>query len=642
MSEIHQQNNETQQTPVLTLDPSSVAKEKVQLEETTQQLEAMAQAAPSATAAAQAASEAVKQMDTTMLTEEDKKSIEEFVKKIDVNNSDHVLLYGADAQKKIADFSDSALATIRTKDTGEVGDMLVNLVNEIKGFSAAAEKPSGIKGLFWNAQKAVSDMQTKYDKVDANVDTIASQLENHQVQLLKDVSMFNHLYDMNTQYFKELTMYIIAGEQKLKEVREGELEELKKKAAETGDAMDAQRANDLAANCDRFEKKLHDLKLTRQVALQMAPQIRLLQNNDSLLVERIQSTLSNTLPLWKSQIVIALGMHRSQEALKAQTVAARTYVLRKRSPDADYDVVDTTNDQVFRGYISGYGNAEKAVEETYGVCGFYKGKLAQCYYAASNGGQTELVESVWPGGGDYGYYAVADDPYDVENPYSVVKSVTLQKSYTNEEHDIAPYGLRNLLATVLRDELTALGFDPAPASIRVNTVSDARLSGEGKRMDTLYLTVQISGRTRQDAAVPAVDSDQEEVSLVLDGSAETAAPTPGSSPSPEVSAVPSATPSATPAPVYGPFTAIEQPFQLEIAIFPTAEKLLAMSISSNYENELWTLVETDTAYRLEARRFGHGVGMSQYGANELARQGKPWREILQWYYTGVTIGLYNG
>ena len=330
------------------------------------------------------------------------------------------------------------------------------------------------------------------------------------------------------------------------------------------------------------------------------------------------------------------------EALKAQTVAARTYVLRKRSPDADYDVVDTTNDQVFRGYISGYGNAEKAVEGTYGVCGFYKGKLAQCYYAASNGGQTELVESVWPGGGDYGYYAVADDPYDVENPYSVVKSVTLQKSYTNEEHDIAPYGLRNLLATVLRDELTALGFDPAPASIRVNTVSDARLSGEGKRMDTLYLTVQISGRTRQDAAVPAVDSDQEEVSLVLDGSAETAAPTPGSSPSPEVSAAPSVTPSATPAPVYGPFTAIEQPFQLEIAIFPTAEKLLAMSISSNYENELWTLVETNTAYRLEARRFGHGVGMSQRGAEWMAgRYQKTYQEILAFYYPGMSLMRYD-
>lgn len=330
------------------------------------------------------------------------------------------------------------------------------------------------------------------------------------------------------------------------------------------------------------------------------------------------------------------------EALKAQTVAARTYVLRKRSPDADYDVVDTTNDQVFRGYISGYGNAEKAVEETYGVCGFYKGKLAQCYYAASNGGQTELVESVWPGDGDYGYYTVADDPYDVENPYSVVKSVTLQKSYTNEEHDIAPYGLRNLLATVLRDELTALGFDPAPASIRVNTVSDVRLSGEGKRMDTLYLTVQISGRTRQDAAVPAVDSDQEEVSLVLDGSAETAAPTPGSSPSPEVSAVPSATPSATSAPVYGPFTAIEQPFQLETAIFPTAEKLLAMSISSNYENELWTLVETDTAYRLEARRFGHGVGMSQRGAEWMAgRYQKTYQEILAFYYPGMSLMRYD-
>lgn len=338
------------------------------------------------------------------------------------------------------------------------------------------------------------------------------------------------------------------------------------------------------------------------------------------------------------------------EALKAQTVAARTYVLRKRSPDADYDVVDTTNDQVFRGYISGYGNAEKAVEETYGVCGFYKGKLAQCYYAASNGGQTELVESVWPGGGDYGYYAVADDPYDVENPYSVVKSVTLQKSYTNEEHDIAPYGLRNLLATVLRDELTALGFDPAPASIRVNTVSDARLSGEGKRMDTLYLTVQISGRTRQDAAVPAVDSDQEEVSLVLEGSAETAVPTPASFPSPEVSAAhsdassptPSAAPSATPAPVYGPFTAIEQPFQLEIAIFPTAEKLLAMSISSNYENELWTLVETDTAYRLEARRFGHGVGMSQRGAEWMAgRYQKTYQEILAFYYPGMSLMRYD-
>ena len=336
------------------------------------------------------------------------------------------------------------------------------------------------------------------------------------------------------------------------------------------------------------------------------------------------------------------------EALKAQTVAARTYVLRKRSSEGDYDVVDTTNDQVFRGYVSGYVNAEKAVEETYGVCGFYKGKLAQCYYAASNGGQTELVESVWPGGGDYGYYAVTDDPYDVENPYSVVKSVTLPKSCTNEEHDIAPYGLRNRLATVLREELTALGLDPAPASIRVHTISDVSLSGEDKRMDTLHLTVQISGRTRQDAPSPATDADQEEVSLLLAGSGETAVPSVASSPTPssevtiEPSSTPSAAPSATPAPVYGPFTAIEQPFTLDIPVFPTAEKLLAMSISSNYENELWTMVETDTAYRLEARRFGHGVGMSQRGAEWMAgRYQKTYQEILAFYYPGMSLMRYD-
>ncbi len=319
--------------PVLTLNPSSMAQDKAALEEAATAL--AQESAPTANAAAQAASEAVREMDTSMLSEEDKRAIEDFVTKIDISNTDHVLLYGADAQKKIADFSDSALATVRTNDTGEVGDMLVKLVNEIKGFGDAAEKPKGLGGLFWNAKKAISDMQTKYEKVDVNVDAIASQLEGHQVQLLKDVSMFNHLYDMNTQYFKELTMYILAGEKKLKEVRETTLQELKEKATQTGDAMDAQRANDMAANCDRFEKKLHDLKLTRQVALQMAPQIRLLQNNDSLLVERIQSTLSNTLPLWKSQIVIALGMHRSQEALRAQTaVTDMTNDLLKKNAEA--------------------------------------------------------------------------------------------------------------------------------------------------------------------------------------------------------------------------------------------------------------------------------------------------------------------
>jgi len=325
--------NNNIEIPVLTLNPASMAKDKAELEQAAAQLQASSE--PTAQAVAEVAGAAVEKMDTSMLSEEEIQAIEAFVRQIDVNNTDHVLLYGAEAQKKISDFSDSALEAVRTCDTGEVGDMLVKLVGEIKGFTESAEKPKGLAGLFWNAKKAVSDMTAKYDEVEANVETIASALESHQIQLLKDVAMFNRLYDMNTQYFKELTMYIVAGEKKLAEVRATTLKELKDKAAASGDAMDAQRANDLSANCDRFEKKLHDLKLTRQVALQMAPQIRLLQNNDSLLVERIQSTLSNTLPLWKSQMVIALGMHRSQEALKAQTaVTDMTNDLLKKNAEA--------------------------------------------------------------------------------------------------------------------------------------------------------------------------------------------------------------------------------------------------------------------------------------------------------------------
>lgn len=299
-----------QTAPVLTLDSSSMAQDKAMLDEAVKLLEK--------DTAPKAVESTLKDMDTSMLTEEDRRSIQEFVNKIDIDNPDHVLLFGAEAQKKIADFSDSALATVRTDQTGEVGNMLVKLVNEIRGFGDAAEEPKGIGKLFWNAKKAISDMKTRFEKVEVNVDNISTALEGHQVQLLKDVSLFNHLYDMNTEYFKELTMYIVAGEQKLAQVRGTALQELKAKATASGDAMDAQRANDLATACDRFEKKLHDLKLTRQVALQMAPQIRLLQNNNSLLVERIQSTLANTLPLWKSQIVLALGMQHSQEALYAQ------------------------------------------------------------------------------------------------------------------------------------------------------------------------------------------------------------------------------------------------------------------------------------------------------------------------------------
>ena len=274
-------------------------------------------------------------LDESQLTDAEKKAIEDFISKVDVTNPDHVLLFGADAQKRIADFSQTALDAVKTQDTGAVGNMLVNLVAELKGFKKDTEEPKGLGRLFSKAEDKITRMQARYNKVSVNVENIASSLEGYQAQLLKDVAMFDRLYDQNSDYFHQLTLYIIAGDKKLKQIRENELKELMDKAAASGDAMDAQKANDLAAQCDRFEKKLYDLKLTRQVAIQMAPQIRLLQNNDSLLVERIQSTLSNTLPLWKSQMVLALGMHHSQEALKAQTaVTDMTNELLKQNAQA--------------------------------------------------------------------------------------------------------------------------------------------------------------------------------------------------------------------------------------------------------------------------------------------------------------------
>lgn len=257
-------------------------------------------------------------LDQSQLTPAERAAIEDFLTKLDITNPDHVLLFGADAQKHISDFSESALQAVRTSDTGEVGKMLENLVVELKGFEADAEEPKGIFKIFHSADNRIERMKARYSKANVNVENIATSLEGYQAQLLKDVAMFDRLYDQNTAYFRQLTLYIIAGEEKLQRVREGELKELMAKAAESGDAMDAQKANDLAAQCDRFEKKLHDLKLTRQVSMQMAPQIRLLQNNDSLLVERIQSTISNTLPLWKNQMVLALGIAHSQQAMQAE------------------------------------------------------------------------------------------------------------------------------------------------------------------------------------------------------------------------------------------------------------------------------------------------------------------------------------
>ena len=326
-------------TPMLSLtpeapDPAPAAQPSIQEKPQT----AQQQAAP--------------RLDDSQLTPAERQAIEVFLEKLDVTNPDHVLLFGADAQKKIADFSDTALEAVQTQDTGEVGDMLINLVSELKGFESDAEEPKGLRKLFAKAEDKVERMKARYTKVSGNVENIANSLEDYQAQLLKDVAMFDRLYDQNSDYFRQLTLYIIAGEEKLQRVREGELKELLAAAEKSGDAMDAQKANDLAAQCDRFEKKLHDLKLTRQVSMQMAPQIRLLQNNNSLLVERIQSTLSNTLPLWKSQMVLALGLHHSQQALKAQTAVTdmTNELLRKNAQALKMGTIETAR-EAERGII---------------------------------------------------------------------------------------------------------------------------------------------------------------------------------------------------------------------------------------------------------------------------------------------------
>ena len=321
-----QQAPETHSAPVLTLTPE--AGDKQMLENAVEKLNDLkGPAGPDA-------KDAIESLDSA-LTEAERKQVEEFSKTIDLTNPDHVMLYGADAQKKISSFADSVLGNVKTDDTGEVGDMLTKLIAELKGFNAAGEAPKGLKRLFFGAKQQLASLQAKYEDVSANVEVIAGSLEQHQVQLLKDVAMFNRLYDMNLAYFHELTLYIVAGEKRLAEVRATDLAAAQEKAKQSGDAMDAQKANDLAAQCDRFEKKLHDLKLTRQISMQMAPQIRLLQNNNSLLVERIQSTLVNTLPLWKNQMVLALGLHHSQQAMQAQrAVTDMTNELLKKNAEA--------------------------------------------------------------------------------------------------------------------------------------------------------------------------------------------------------------------------------------------------------------------------------------------------------------------
>lgn len=257
------------------------------------------------------------EMDDSILSEEERKIVDDFARQIDIRNSAAILQYGAGTQKKMADFSEDALEKVRTKDLGEVGDLLENVVTELKKFDAEEER-KGIMGFFKKGANKLEAMKNKYSKAEANVNKIVETLEKHQIQLMKDAAIMDKMYALNLNYFKELSMYILAGKKKLEEIRSTELPQLMAKAQASGLPEDAQAAKDLDSLCERFEKKIHDLELTRMIAVQTAPQIRLVQGNDTLMAEKIQSTIVNTIPLWKSQMVIALGVAHSTEAAKAQ------------------------------------------------------------------------------------------------------------------------------------------------------------------------------------------------------------------------------------------------------------------------------------------------------------------------------------
>lgn len=311
---------EEPQAPTLTLDP-----------------EAQAQETPAAEPVV---------LDESSLTPEEQKAVNEFAEKIDLTNSTLVLQYGSAAQKKIASFSDTALDKVRTKDLGEIGEEISSLVVELKGFDIDEEEKKGIFGWFKNTGNKITAMKAKYDSAEVNVDKIAAALESHQVQLMKDVVMLDKLYEMNLNYHKELSMYIIAGKKKLQQERATRLVEMQNKAKQSGLAEDAQAANDFAQLCDNFEKKLHDLELTRMVSVQMSPQIRLVQNNDKLMTEKIQSTLVNTIPLWKSQMVLALGVAHSAQAVKAQREVSdmTNELLRKNAEKLKMSTIETARE----------------------------------------------------------------------------------------------------------------------------------------------------------------------------------------------------------------------------------------------------------------------------------------------------------
>ena len=301
------------EAPALTLDPTAAETAVQQADEAVRDANAV-------------------QLDESMLSEAERKIVADFAEKIDVTDSNLVLQYGAAAQKNIAGFSESALSKVRTKDLGEVGKDLAGLVGELEHFGQ--EEKGGIFGFFQKKKNDISALKAQYAKAETNVNKIIEVLEGHQVTLMKDVAMLDQMYSLNTKYYKELTMYILAGKKKLEAVRTGELEELRKRATASGSQEDAQAYNDLANMCNRFEKKLHDLELTRIVSIQMGPQVRLIQNNDALMLEKIQSSLVNTIPLWKSQMVLALGMENSRQATAAQSaVTNMTNELLQKNAD---------------------------------------------------------------------------------------------------------------------------------------------------------------------------------------------------------------------------------------------------------------------------------------------------------------------
>ena len=321
-------------TPTLTLEPASESMAVPAAPELT--LEPTQDSAAAAVVDAKKKEEErnknAVELNDDMLTPEEKKVVDEFASKIDVRDSNMVMQYGAAAQKNIADFSEAALNNVRTKDLGSIGEDLSALVVQLKNVGVPEKK--GIGGFFQKKKAEAESMIASYSKAETNVDKIVKQLESHQLVLMKDIAMFDQMYELNTKYYKELTMYILAGKKRLADVRAHELEDLRKKAEETGAQEDAQAYNDFANLCNRFEKKLHDLELTRMISIQMGPQTRLLQNNDTQMLEKIQSSLINTIPLWKSQIVLALGIEHGKQATEAQSaVTQMTNDLLKKNAD---------------------------------------------------------------------------------------------------------------------------------------------------------------------------------------------------------------------------------------------------------------------------------------------------------------------